>query len=363
MFLQVLFCLLKNYDMITYKQGRIVDDIARRIGKGMYQHKLPSTGELANEFDVNIKTINKAISKLVDKGVVTRKRGQGTFVSADNNDLADTLIETLYVGTTAVGCDHPFFGALWKGILDVLGDTSYRIVVTQLEEHKKKSGIQRVYRDFCKSAGKFLIGTNNEKQIALMKRKKIAFVLLLSRTTIPNVASVYADTKQAVNHATKHILSTGREKIAYIGMTKGDESLADVDKFYGFLEALQEKGKEIDFALIRHTPPFAELGYTSMKEILEKKTPEAVFVSYDHLCPGVYKAIREKDLKIPDDIGVMGCDGIDLYLEPALSTINIPRYEIGRKGADLLLRLIKEPGVRKLPSVVLSAELLLKESL
>ncbi len=96
-------------------------------------------------------------------------------------------------------------------------------------------------------------------------------------------------------------------KIAYVGITESHdgENLLSLERFYAFVSAVKAKNK-LDSSILVHTPPFAELGYSSMKKILETSTPQAVYVSYDHLCPSVYQAISERGLKIPDDISVIG---------------------------------------------------------
>ena len=334
---------------IIRKQAGIVQELKNRISAGVYADRLPHSVELSEEFQVNIKTIGKTVRRLALEGAVVRKRGHGTYIVSKPTKLEDTLIELLFVGSSQMS-HHPFYSEMLKGIMDGLNNSGYKLVFSVLEEDREHGGLKKVYRNFTPSAAKILIGTSNTKQILVLKKQKSPFILIGSKPLDPGIPAVYADPSKSIKKTVRHLLRKGVKKIAYIGITQSHdgENLADLEKFYAFVGAVKAKNK-LDSSIIVHTPPFTELGYSSMKTILETCIPQAVYVAYDHLCPGVYQAVGEKGLKIPDDISVIGTDALDLKLSPPLFSIQVPRYELGRKGVKVLLEMIRNPRMKAHP--------------
>jgi LacI family transcriptional regulator len=344
---------------IKRKQAGIIKELKKRISSGIYVDMLPRSEKLAKEFRVNIKTLEKAIRKLAGEGMVVRKQGHGTYIAKEKEKtkLEDSLIELLFVGSQQMSA-HPFYGEMLRGIMDGLKKSDYKLVFSMLEENRESGGLKKVYRNFTPSAAKILIGSGNTKQIEILKKQKTPFILIGCKPFNHRIPAVYADISKSIKKTVRHLFKKGLSKIAYIGITESHngENLADMEKFYAFIAALKAR-KKLDSSIIVHTPPFAALGYSSMKKILETNIPQAVYVAYDHLCPGVYQAITEHGLKIPDDISVIGTDALDLNLSPRLFSIHIPRYEIGRKGVKILLDMLKNPGRVKIHSAVLETSI------
>ena len=334
------------------KQNAIVKVLEKRVLEGYYKEKLPRTLDLADEFKVNFKTLNKAIMQLVDKGLVYRKPGRGTFINYDNGKVEDSLIELLFVGSSEMSV-HPFFSEMWSGILDSLKGSAYKVVLTMLEEDPKCGGLKEVCKKLTASAGKILIGTNNIKQIRILKRAKVPFILLGDTSSEKNVISVYCDCSKAVKDAVDFLQKKGTREIAFIGQTcDNGEHLCNFQIFLAYLDAIQKKG-EINSDLIENTPPFANLGYNAMKNILKRKTPQAVILSFDHLAEGVYQAISEAGLKIPDDIKVVSIEGTNPQLIPELTNIKVePHYKAGLLAGQKLLRMIRTSGKQHTSSIL-----------
>ena len=338
--------------MIKNKQNSIVRELEQRITDGIYGDKLPKALDLAAEFEVNFKTLNKAVLQLVEKGIVYRKPGLGTFISKESKKLEDSLIELLFVGSSEISV-HPFYSEMWRGILDGINKTEFKLVLNILEENKKYGGLKKICKDFMPSAGKILIGTNNAEQIKCLKRAKVPFILAGEQSSDPDVVSVYTDTTNAIADAIDYLRKQKIKDIAYIGLTSDDgEHLQTLNKFYAYLSAIQKKG-ELNSDLIENTPPFAKFGYTAMQNILKRKVPQAVVVAYDHLAPGLYKAISDAGLNIPKDIKVIGIDGVNPNVTPKLTSIPVNRYETGLQTGRQLVAMIRNPN-KKYSSQILN---------
>jgi len=328
--------------MTNNKHTSIAKTLQERINGGVYTEMLPKALDLAAEFAVNFKTVNKAIKQLVDKGVVYRKSGTGTFVSHQEQKIEDMLIELLFVGQSEVS-SHPFYNDVWQGIIDGLDGSGYKIILTKLKDDPLKGGLRECCSQFIPTAAKMLVGTNNSGQIELLKEQGVPFVLVGSRANDPSIPSVYTSTSRAINSAVDYLREYGIKDIAYIGVTYDEgEHFNDLDKFHAYMSAVQKSGK-LDGELFRHTPPVAGCAAQSMKEILAVKTPQAVFVAYDHLVAEVYEVILQAGLRIPEDISVIGIDNLGIDVNPRLTSIDTHRYKIGFEAAKLLLAGLKNP--------------------
>jgi DNA-binding LacI/PurR family transcriptional regulator len=341
---------------ITNKQVAIVKELEQRIATGFYGEKLPKGLDLAAEFEVNFKTLNKAINQLVEKGLLYRKPGLGTFIAKEKTKLEDTLIELLFVGSSEMSV-HPFYSEMWRGALDAMNSSGYKLVLSMLEEDPRHGGLKNICRDFTPSAGKILIGTSNEEQVKRLKKEKVPFVLAGSKSADPEVVSVYTDTSEAIISAVDYLRKQQLNDIAYIGITHSDgEHSLDLEKFHAYLAAVQKNGK-FDSDLIENTPPLslAKFSYDAMQNILKRKPPQAVIVAYDHLAPGVYQAINDAGLSIPGDISVIGIDGTNPNVIPELTSIKVDRHAMGFQAGKLLLNMIRDPRKNKYASTAFNA--------
>ncbi|MGN0710133.1 MAG: LacI family DNA-binding transcriptional regulator, partial [Anaerovoracaceae bacterium] len=119
------------------------------------------------------------------------------------------------------------------------------------------------------------------------------------------------------------------------------------DRLEGYKKALLERNMPINEEYIKIGDYRMQWGIDAVSELIEQKLPiDCIFCGNDIIAIGAVKKLREKGLRVPQDIGVVGFD--DIYLagltEPALTTVKQPIYEMGYKAAELLInRLRKEP--------------------
>lgn len=325
----------------TNKHRAIGEELERLILSGNLTGKLPRAQELAASYGVNVKTVGKALSRLVEQNLIQRKRCAGSFIVPPGERHEPLSLEVIYVGETEFAL-HPYFGEMWAGVLEGLRGLSYRTGFLQLEEDEFRGGVKTPYRNFTKVSGRLVTGTADVRQVEPLKRSDVPLVFMGVRPADNDVHAVHAECGDAMRKMIRFLQQSGVRTAGYIGptATANAGNLHDVEKFYSFVAAAESCGM-LESAFIVNTPPFASWGYGAMNTILSRGRPDAVFVGCDQLAPGVYRAAAEHRLRIPDDLSVIGCDGIDQELTPKLFSIRIPRREIGREAARMLLRLIR----------------------
>jgi LacI family transcriptional regulator len=158
------------------------------------------------------------------------------------------------------------------------------------------------------------------------------------------------------------LLKAGCKRIAFLGQSQMDPE-AD-GRMAAYRAAMQEAGlPPIPIEASDHARPRSS-GYAAMRTFLSGKiAPEAIFCKSDELAVGCYRALRERGLRIPDDVAVIGCDGLDegLFLPPPLTTLSQPIEALCQQGWQFLKRRMED---RDLPrqQAILSATLTLRES-
>ena len=171
---------------------------------------------------------------------------------------------------------------------------------------------------------------------------------------IERPADIYGIEKILINNeegsyaAVKKLGNAGHRQIAFLGV--GHDSAVENERYYGYQQAM----KDIDGDYARGHSYFVndygvEDGYRKTKEILnnceEGERPTAIFAASDILAAGVYRALLELHISIPEDISVVGYDDtLAQFLSPPLSTLQLPVEEIGEAAVEALISKIQNPG-------------------
>lgn len=185
------------------------------------------------------------------------------------------------------------------------------------------------------------IGAESHEGILELRSKQIPLVLLCSH--LKGVTSFDCDNAFGGYLATKHLLSTGRERIAFIHAHK---NWIDVeDRFQGYQKALKEAGKPArkEYVQYNRSPGSSDYEKLAVKKLLSlPNPPDAIFVANDRMALAVMSAIQQAGKKIPEDIAVIGFDDIPSCrsFSPPLSTLAQPVKEMAREATKSLIKMI-----------------------
>jgi LacI family transcriptional regulator len=158
-----------------------------------------------------------------------------------------------------------------------------------------------------------------------------------------SIVSVVPDEVQGGFTATEHLLSQGHRRVGLINVDRLESGLpAAHGRLAGYKQALEAFGVPFEEALVRFGDGTGRDGYRYTNELLKlPDPPTALFCGTDRIAMGAYDAIKERGLKIPDDVAVVGFDNQDViaeYLRPALTTVALPHYDMGRWAVERLTR-------------------------
>ncbi|MFD0671258.1 GntR family transcriptional regulator [Cohnella sp. GCM10027633] len=306
--------------------------------------KLPSENELAEQFGLSRQTVRQSIGSLVQEGWLAREQGKGTFVSklpAERRGNADN--RTIGIVTTYIS-DY-IFPSIVRGVEATLKERGYRLLLSSTDNRKDREreslesmlshGVCGLIVEPTKSAE----GNPNFDNYLALEDHGIPLVMINERYPDLACPSVLLDDEAGGFAAAEHLLSLGHGRIA--GFFKTDD-LQGVRRMKGFIRAHREHGLPIDNGLlVRYaTEDKDSRPREALRELLRGSEPPTSIVCYnDQLAVGLLDLIRELELRVPEDLSIVGYD--DSFLATAseikLTTIEHPKSALGELAATMLI--------------------------
>lgn len=175
----------------------------------------------------------------------------------------------------------------------------------------------------------------------------VPLVIAYAFTEQPGISSVEFDDMKAACDMTTNLIKQGHKRIAVIAGSK--TNIHTERRLEGFKKAMNENGLTVNESDIKYGDWDSPSGYENAKALLSNVDYTAVFCFNDLMAAGVYDYLYERGLEPGKDISVAGYDNrtISKYLKPALTTVDIPLYDIGRKSAEIILSQIADPDTFK----------------
>ena len=334
---------------MDYKQPHIAEELKRRIAAGVYAERIPASRMLAEEFGVNIKTVDKAVSQLVEQGLLERTKRSGTRIVPARRDLfPERMIEVIFEGFTTI-FSHPFGGEIWEAMMHRLTAAGYRTILNMLESDPETGLLRLDHFSLCSSTGKIVLGIGEKHLLDRVAASRVPFITACDPVDDPLIPQVSFDFTDGIRDAVNWLSAQGCSRIAFIGQTRSYVNLQQMRKFNAYLKAVQQF-RQVDPELIEDVRPLAGKGAPALDRLLRRTEPDALIAAYDHQLPEILGLLGERGLRIP----VVGCDGLNLPGIPAgRHTVAAPRHECGEKIAERLIHAINTR--RKPRSVIIPA--------
>ncbi|MBA4386006.1 MAG: LacI family transcriptional regulator [Anaerolinea sp.] len=176
--------------------------------------------------------------------------------------------------------------------------------------------------------------------------RELPMVLLDCFVEDHKIPSVVPDEFGGGYTAVKYLLEKGHRRIGFIN--SGDDIPASSGRLEGYKFALEEYGVPFDPELVARTEKHTDKGYPCARKLLQiENRPSALFCFNDRAAMGAYDAIRQLNLKIPDDVAVVGFDNQEIVSEnlyPSLTTIELPHYQMGVWAVQKLVDILTSNG-------------------
>lgn len=258
---------------------------------------------------------------------------------------------------------NPFYARIVKGIEDIAHKNGYNIMLCNTDSDRNR---EKVYLELLLnklSDGVIFMAPELSKEELSAIGESFPVVQCCEYKEEARVSHVSIDNFEAARKAVKHLLGLGHKRIGLISCD--NNFLSTIQREAGYRKALEEGGIAYDSSLVKRGGDYGfRSGWRVAKQfILMKDRPTAIFAISDVMAIGAMRAIKENNLKVPDDIAVMGFDDISFasMCDPLLTTISQPKYDLGCTAMELLLKHIREE-VKEPEGIFLEHELIVRES-
>ncbi len=310
----------------------------------------------------------------VDNIKISPETRQRVFDAAEQlgyvpNAMAQALVSrrTQAIGLVFTRQPHhiatdSFLPQVLDGMLEVVRANNLRLLIDIVEpEHQEQA-----YHDLVRAKridGIVLSGPRVD-DVALVNLQKEGFpTVLMGQLPGSEFYSVDVDNRLAARQAVDYLISLGHRQIACITNAHATYSAA-ADRLIGYRDALEQAGIPYDQALVRYGDFEPESGYIQMNSLLTSGVPfTAGFVASDAVLIGANAALRERGLRIPTDISLVGFDDIawSRYVDPPLTTVRLPAQMIGQQACTMLMQILNGQKIET-KNLVLPTELVIRNS-
>jgi len=259
---------------------------------------------------------------------------------------------------------NPFWTTVTRGAEDAANEHDFNLVLGNSDEDPAKL---RRYIDLLLQRqvdGILLVPVSNvPNDLHAIQRQNIPVVLLDRVIPGATVDIIRGDSEGGAYQITQYLIRLGHVRIACLS---GPEAIStSTQRVQGYIRALKDAGLPVDPALIRYGQYTFESGYESARRLLEKSTwPTAWFAANNVISNGILKALGDAGLRVPEDMSVVGFDELppNLVVNPFLTAVSQPAYEMGYKAVHVLLERIADPDKPAGREIVLPATMTIRRS-
>jgi len=306
--------------------------------------------DIAEELGLSVPSVSRALNNKPDIGEETKKK---VFELAEKlhyqrNQFAINFKnqQSFIIGVIIPQIVHHFFSNVISGIINEAEKSGYSVMLYQSNEsfESELKGVNTFQRSMID--GLIISLSNNTFNVDHLKnlqQHKVPVILIDKVTDNMDAAKIICEDYKGAYLATEHLISLGKKKIAHL--TGSLKPFTKRERFRGFKTALKDHKLNMNQNFIKRCHYVSsEDGYDKMLELLnQSETPDAVFCATDPIAIGCIKAIKEKGLRIPEDIAIIGFSDwkMSKVVEPSLSSVVQPDYEMGKKAVKLIVKEIE----------------------
>jgi LacI family repressor for deo operon, udp, cdd, tsx, nupC, and nupG len=335
---------------------------------------MATISDVAKKARVSVGTVSNVLN---DRAFVSQKNRRKVKLAIQElryrpNTIARSLRKnrTYLLAVFIPDVSNPFYSEIVKGVENAARKNGYGALICDIE-YEIENEFPLVERLGEKSVDGVLFsaGWNDEEEIIKLSESGIPVVILDRNVENVPISSVEINNQQAVYEAIQYLIDNGHKRIGYISESLKIDTLKK--RLEGYKLALNDNDIDYDPEIVFINEKLQAIkvdhGYELMKSVLSsiEEMPTAFFGASDIIAVGAMKAIKEKNLRIPGDISIMGFDDIALskFTEPPLTTVSQPKLEMGERAVQLLLELIESRFSKPKPSkVILQTTLIVRDS-
>jgi len=326
-----------------------IDYLKQEITRGIEQ--LPTVREIARAKNVSISTVHQAMQQLKNEGILYTYQGKGTFIkplaTEANNAKIISPLET-FISEKAHWHRNKLGPEIIMGAMHELSNWQIGLLVNTIPASVDETDYYLKNIKKRRISGYLLFEMmHSNKIIDCLNSSGIPYVFInvKSRELCSDKYNcVISNETAGITEAVDYLFHLGHKKIGFIGnsIQPGQEMNPLCNRLQSFKQACKEKnGQEPDNRLIKLINIQDDIQFDSaLHELLQSKIhPTAIFAEDDHFALKVINYAKKNKIEIPRDLSLVGFDNNPLgeLIEPQLTTVDKPRFEMGKESVRLIL--------------------------
>ena len=320
-------------------------------GNSSAEQRRLQMADIARLAGVSTSTVSRALnqSSLVNEETrnriaeLARSLNYSINIGAKNLRLGQNRTVAVVVPYDALTHQHlsdPFFLSMLGSLADALTEQGFDMLLSRVDAEHLDAAAQLF--DTGRAIGVILIGQwRHHDQLNELASRRVPIVVWGAQLPQQLYCTIGSDNVVGGFLATEHLLALGRSKIAFFG----DTNLPEVaQRFEGYRSALDKGKVAFDPGLCVPVTFVAESAQQAVQDLCRRDVAfDGIFACSDLLAMTAINTLREQNLRVPEDVAVVGYDDIELarYFHPPLTTVSQPIQTAGRALVDALLSLIK----------------------
>ncbi len=305
--------------------------------------------DIASMIGVSVTTVSKSLRNHPD--ISLKKKEQILEAARKLNYIPNATARHLRKQKTNIICvmisdnTNPYYASFLKSVEEVASAHDFFTIMSNSNEIPSSEISFIANLRSLNAAGVIITpALDGKESIKLLRSSGVPFVIANRYVTRNKDNYVVADDEEAGYMATNYVLNIrGNSDVLFLGPSRQVSSAQD--RVEGYERAMRERSMRIDSENIISGVFTQEQAYSAAKVVIYKHRPPYSIVCYsDYIASGVCKALSESGVLVPKEVGIVGIDNIGLFsfIHPSLTTVEIPKEEIGRRSAELLFRLIEK---------------------
>lgn len=339
-------------------------------GKIEVGSRLPAARSLTKTLGIAYKNVDKALRQLTREGFLDRVPGKGTFVKRGGAQRRRTGDKIVFICPYEKQSDHPYTHRVFRGLRSSLDDNKLDVILRSVD-HYKRNG-KRWWEEVLQVPRVQGFVLDNEEMLTIevkkfMDQTSLPVVVVNSGFSIryPRLPVVIPEYSKGMAQLTSFLIDLAHKRMALLLETRRENSKkADTSKFNAFLASMEQKGLNRKDALV-HWGLFdnlVALENVAGSLLSHPDPPTAILCANDLMAYRLIEILQRKGFDVPSDISVTGFNNYDVAFvtSPAITTVNVPMWEIGRLAGHKLYNLIH--GHYESNETYLPVELIVRES-
>ncbi|MCZ8521812.1 MULTISPECIES: LacI family DNA-binding transcriptional regulator [Paenibacillus] len=324
--------------------------------------------DVAKHAGVSPATVSRVLNESSHVSDTTRRRvleavrELGYHPNASAKNLRSQ--KTMTIGVSVGDINTSYFAAIIKGVQQAAAERRYKVLICDIENRKEK---ESEYLDLLRNRtvdGMVLVQPMTPLQeLEALADNGYELAVVGRYVEHPGIPCAYTDNVEFSRRVVTHLIEGGHRSVAFI--SGAPEAVDSYERLEGYLKALREQGIPFRPGMVEHGGWNEHGGYEAVNRLLDGSVGfSALYTANDEMALGVYRACRERGLRIPQDLAVVGVDDnrVSRYLSPALSTVSQPNFELGASAARRLLSQMNGEREGDPRSIQLPSELVVRES-